>query len=180
MQGEQERRRIDVDRADRQVLVPLGFELRRDAGLPAALADVRPRDDVEQAREQARVTEGLTWPSSTSRPDWMQQARDRAGVGDVLRVPGRATWTGRRDHVLLLLAVQTGLRVSELIGLTRADVHLGPGAHVACRGKGRKDRITPLTSATVTVLRDWLGEHHGAPGAPLFPTRRGTRSAATP
>jgi len=84
------------------------------------------------------------------------------------------TWTGRRDHVLLLLAVQTGLRISELIGLTRADVHLGSGAHVACHGKGRKDRITPLTSATVTALRDWLGEHHRAPDAPLFPTRPGT------
>jgi integrase/recombinase XerD len=55
----------------------------------------------------------------------------------------QATWTGRRDHALLLLMVQTGLRISELIGLTCADVHLGPGAHVACHGKGRKDRITP-------------------------------------
>jgi integrase/recombinase XerD len=86
----------------------------------------------------------------------------------------RTTWTGRRDHALLLLAVQTGLRISELTGLTRRDLHLGAGAHVACHGKGRKDRITPLTSATVTVLRDWLDEHHHDPGTPLFPTRRGT------
>jgi integrase/recombinase XerD len=86
----------------------------------------------------------------------------------------QTNWTGRRDHVLLLLAVQTGLRISELIGLTCADVHLGSGAHVACHGKGRKDRITPLTSATVAALRDWLAEHRGAPGAPLFSTRRGT------
>ena len=71
--------------------------------------------------------------------------------------------------------MQTGLRISELTGLTRADLHLGAGAHVACHGKGRKDRITPLTRNTVTALRDWLGEHHGEhPGAPLFPTRRGT------
>jgi integrase/recombinase XerD len=95
-------------------------------------------------------------------------------VDALLTCCDQTTWTGRRDHVLLLLAVQTGLRISELIGLTRADVHLGSGAHVACHGKGRKDRITPLTSATVAVLRDWLGEHHGAPDAPLFPTRRGT------
>jgi integrase/recombinase XerD len=87
----------------------------------------------------------------------------------------RATWTGRRDHALLLLAVQTGLRISELTGLTRRDVHLGPGAHVACHGKGRKDRITPLTSGTVAVLRDWLGEQDGDPDTPLFPTRRGQR-----
>jgi integrase/recombinase XerD len=85
-----------------------------------------------------------------------------------------ATWTGRRDHALLLLAVQTGLRISELVGLTRADVHLGAGAHVACHGKGRKDRITPLTSGTIAVLQDWLGEHRGDPDAPLFSTRRGT------
>jgi integrase/recombinase XerD len=62
----------------------------------------------------------------------------------LLASPDRRTRTGRRDHTLLLLAVQTGLRASELIGLTRADVHLGAGAYVACHGKGRKDRITPL------------------------------------
>jgi site-specific recombinase XerD len=86
----------------------------------------------------------------------------------------QTTWTGRRDHALLLLAVQTGLRISELTGLIRRDLHLGAGAHVACHGKGRKDRITPLTSNSVAVLRNWLGEHHADPGAPLFPTRRGT------
>ncbi|MEA5457254.1 tyrosine-type recombinase/integrase [Sinomonas sp. JGH33] len=85
------------------------------------------------------------------------------------------TWTGRRDHALLLLAVQTGLRVSELTGLSPGDVHLGTGAHVACHGKGRKDRITPLTQATVTVLRDWITELGALPGAPLFPSRRGSR-----
>jgi integrase/recombinase XerD len=85
------------------------------------------------------------------------------------------TWTGRRDHALLLLAVQTGLRISELTGLTRADVHLGAGAHVACHGKGRKDRITPLTTETTAVLRNWLSEHNGGPDAPLFPTRQGTK-----
>jgi integrase/recombinase XerD len=84
------------------------------------------------------------------------------------------TWTGRRDHALLLLAVQTGLRISELTGLTRADLHLGAGAHVACHGKGRKDRITPLTRNTIAVLHAWLEEHNGDPGTPLFPTRRGT------
>jgi site-specific recombinase XerD len=85
-----------------------------------------------------------------------------------------ATWTGRRDHALLLLATQTGLRISELTGLTSADVHLGTGPHVACHGKGRKDRITPLTQATVTVLRDWIAELGAHPDGPLFPTRRGS------
>lgn len=86
-----------------------------------------------------------------------------------------ATWTGRRDHALLLLATQTGLRISELLALTPGDVHLGAGPHVACHGKGRKERITPLTRATVTVLRDWITELHADPDAPLFPSRRGTR-----
>lgn len=96
-------------------------------------------------------------------------------VDALLAACDQRTWTGRRDHALLLLAAQTGLRVSELTGLTRADVHLGAGAHVTCHGKGRKDRITPLTANTVAVLRDWLHEHHDNPGAPLFPTRTGHR-----
>ncbi len=85
-----------------------------------------------------------------------------------------ATWTGRRDQALLVLACQTGLRATELTSLTTADVHLGTGAHVSCLGKGRKQRITPLTPGTVTVLRSWLGERGGLPADPLFITRRGT------
>jgi len=96
-------------------------------------------------------------------------------VDALLACCDQETWTGRRDHALLLLAVQTGLRISELTGLTCGDLHLDAGAHVACHGKGRKDRITPLTSETVAVLRDWLSEHNGDPDAPLFPTRRGAR-----
>ena len=72
-------------------------------------------------------------------------------VDALLAAPATTTWTGRRDHAWIRLATQTGLRVGELTGLTRGDVHLGAGAHVACHGKGRKDRITPLTAATVTV-----------------------------
>ena len=93
----------------------------------------------------------------------------------LLAAPDRATWLGRRDHALLLLACQTGLRVSELTSLTHADLHLGAGAHVRCHGKGRKDRATPLTRQTVTVLRVWLAETHGEPSDPLFPTRAGCR-----
>ena len=96
-------------------------------------------------------------------------------VDALLAAPDRATWTGRRDHAMLVLAVQTGLRISELIGLSRADVDLGAGAHVHCIGKGRKERATPLTTLTVAVLRGWLTEHPGAPHDPLFPTRTGAR-----
>jgi integrase/recombinase XerD len=91
----------------------------------------------------------------------------------LLAAPDRATRTGRRDHAWILLAVQTGLRASELTALTRRDVHLGTGAYVACHGKGRKDRITPLAPGTVATLRAWLAEHAGTPDDPLFTTIRG-------
>jgi len=89
----------------------------------------------------------------------------------LLAAPARSTWAGRRDHALILLAAQTGLRISELTGLTTGDIHLGAGAHVSCTGKGRKQRITPLTATTVTVLRSWITERGGQPGQPLFPNR---------
>lgn len=85
--------------------------------------------------------------------------------------PDRSTWIGRRDHALLVLAAQTGLRVSELIGLRIQDVHLDTGAHVACHGKGRKDRCTPLTTKTVSVLTPWMRERAGEPADTLFPGR---------
>jgi len=94
-------------------------------------------------------------------------------ISALLSAPDLSTWTGRRDHTLFSLAAQTGLRASELIGLRCADVHLATGAHVSCQGKGRKQRITPLTSGLVTTLRVWLAERTGLPGAPLFVTRSG-------
>jgi integrase/recombinase XerD len=94
-------------------------------------------------------------------------------VKALLDSPDRSTWTGRRDHALLLTAVQTGLRVSELIGLTNADLHLGTGPHLRTFGKGRKERVAPLTSQTVGVLKVWTRERGGLPADPLFPTRTG-------
>jgi integrase/recombinase XerD len=91
----------------------------------------------------------------------------------LLAAPDRATRTGRRDHAWILLAIQTGLRASEITSLTCKDVHLGTAAYVACHGKGRKDRITPLTPGTVTTLRAWLTERAGRPDDPLFDTIRG-------
>jgi site-specific recombinase XerD len=96
-----------------------------------------------------------------------------AEIDALLAAPDRTTWTGRRDTALFGLAVQTGLRASELIGLGCADVHLGSGAHVSCNGKGRKQRITPLTSGTVAVMRAWLAERAGGPSDPVFATRTG-------
>jgi integrase/recombinase XerD len=87
----------------------------------------------------------------------------------LLAAPDRLTRVGRRDHALLAVALQTGLRVSELVGLCRQDVSLGPGASIHCIGKGRKERCTPLTSQTAGVLRVWMRELGGGPTAPLFP-----------
>jgi site-specific recombinase XerD len=94
-------------------------------------------------------------------------------IDALLAAPDRDTCTGRRDHALLLLATQTGLRVSELTALTCQDLHLGTGPYVHCLGKGRKDRCTPLTRQTVNTLRVWLQERGGKPSDPLFPSRRG-------
>jgi integrase len=80
---------------------------------------------------------------------------------------------GRRDHALLVLMIQTGVRVSELTGLRVCDVHLGTGAHIRVTGKGRKKRATTLTGETVKVIRAWLNERRGQPDDPLFPTRQG-------
>lgn len=94
-------------------------------------------------------------------------------IDALLGAPDRGTWLGRRDHALLLVVLQCGLRVSELTGLRCADVVAGTGAHVRCHGKGRKERITPLTKETTAVLKVWSRERRGAPKEPLFPTRRG-------
>ena len=97
-----------------------------------------------------------------------------AEIDALLAAPDRGTWTGRRDHALLMVACRTGLRASELTHLAVSDVHLGTGAHVSCLGKGRKQRITPLTAGTVSVLGAWLTERGGMRADPLFPTRAGT------
>lgn len=89
--------------------------------------------------------------------------------------PDLTTWEGRRDRALILLGAQTGLRVSELTGLSCGDVFLGVGAHVRCDGKGRKERAVPLTAPTEAVLRQWQRERDGRPEDPLFSTRTGRR-----
>ena len=94
-------------------------------------------------------------------------------IGAFLAASDRTTRTGRRDHALFGLAAQTGLRVSELIGLRCADVHLGSGAHISCLGKGRKQRITPLTTGMVAVMRAWLLESGCQPEQPVFTTQTG-------
>lgn len=94
----------------------------------------------------------------------------------LLASPDRSTWIGRRDHALLIVALQTGLRVSEITTLRVSDVELGVGAHLWCRGKGRKERCTPLTTASVAFLKAWVRERQGEPNDPLFPSRHHGRN----
>jgi len=102
----------------------------------------------------------------------------RQEVEALLAAPDQRTWFGRRDHAFLLVAVQTGLRLSEMTGLSRDDVTLGTGAHVRVIGKGRKERCAPLAKPTVAVLKTWLREPQRSDGRVLFPNARGTRLSA--
>jgi site-specific recombinase XerD len=97
----------------------------------------------------------------------------RTEVEALLAAPDLATWTGRRDRAMLLLAVQTGVRVSELVGLRCQDLVLGSSAHLCCHGKGRKQRCIPLTKSVARILRAWLAERQACPSDPLLPNARG-------
>jgi site-specific recombinase XerD len=97
---------------------------------------------------------------------------DANEIAALIAAPDRTTWAGRRDHALLLLAVQTGLRASELVNLRCSDVALGTGAHIRCMGKGRKERCTPLRRDTAKLIGAWIGDHRDN-NRPLFPSIRG-------
>jgi integrase/recombinase XerD len=99
----------------------------------------------------------------------------RAEIEAVIAAPDLTTWHGRRDRALLVLALQTGLRVSELINLQGRDIVLGPGAHVRCFGKGRKERATPIRKDSVKLLRGWVTELGGGESEALFVSNRNER-----
>jgi integrase/recombinase XerD len=126
-------------------------------------------DHPEHANTIARV---LAVPARR-RPTPTVEFLTSAEADALLAAPDTSTWTGRRDRALLTLAVQTGLRVSELTSLTTSDIHTGTGAHVTCTGKGRRHRATPLTPTTLTVLAPFLTERATRPGDALFPGPHG-------
>lgn len=99
---------------------------------------------------------------------------DRAEIEAVIAAPDLSTWHGRRDRAILLLTLQTGLRVTELITLTCGAITLGAGAHVRCMGKGRKERATPIRKDSIKLLRNWVAERKGMPEDPLFISNRST------
>jgi len=100
---------------------------------------------------------------------------DRAEIEALLAAPDRSTWLGRRDHLIILFAVQTGLRVSELISVRVGDLVLGSTSHVRCCGKGRKERSTPLTKQVTRFLRAWLVENSRRPDDLVFTTSTDSR-----
>jgi len=123
----------------------------------------------EHAALISRVLDIQARRTATTIVSYLQPAE----LDALLAAPGRSSWHGRRDHALLAFAAQTGLRVSEITALTIADLHLGTGPHACCRGKGRKDRCTPLTSHTREILTAWLATRQAVPGDPAFCTRSG-------
>ncbi len=99
----------------------------------------------------------------------------RPEVDALLATPDQSTWSGRRDHAFMLVAVQTGLRLSEITDLKRDDLFFGTGAHLRVIGKGRKERCTPFAKSTAVVLRNWLREPQRGEADILFPSARGER-----
>ncbi len=171
---------LDFDDLDAKTIGGFLTHLERDRGASAAtrnarLAAVRSLFSFAAFRHPehaALIARVLAIPAKRhGRP--LVTFLTRPEVDALLGAPDRRRWTGRRDHALLTLTVQTGLRVSELTRLCHLDVAVGRGAHVRVHGKGRKERVTPLTSHTVAVLRAWLDERDAAPDDPVFPAPPG-------
>lgn len=172
--------KLDLGMIDAQAITTFLDHLEADRGnstttrnarltaIRAMLAVTLP-DHPEHADTIARV---LAIPTRRGTPRTVQFLTVQEAQA-LLDAPQATTWTGRRDRALLTLAVQTGLRISELTTLTTSDIHTGTGAHVTCTGKGRKYRATPLTAATLTVLIPYLAERATRPRAALFPGPRG-------
>ena len=140
----------------------------RLAAIRVLLAQALP-DHPEHADTIRRVL--AIPPAKTTRP--LTSYLDQDETAALLAAPNTTTWTGRRDQTMLALAINTGLRVSELAGLTTADVHLHAGPHIECQGKGRKHRATPISAAMRDQLRAYLEERTLRPGDALFPGPHG-------
>lgn len=132
-----------------------------------AIRSVLSRALPDHPEHAATITQVLAIPPKrTTRPVIEFLTTDE--VDALLASPDPTTWTGRRDHALLAMTVQTGLRISEICSLTTDDIHLGTGPHITCTGKGRRQRITPLTRATVNTMTTYIAERSTRPGVALF------------
>jgi site-specific recombinase XerD len=132
-----------------------------------AIRSVLARALPDHPEHAATITQILAIPPKrTTKPVIEFLTHDE--IDALLAAPDHQTWTGRRDHALLTMTVQTGLRISEICSLTGHDIHLGTGPHIACTGKGRRQRITPLTRATASTMKNYLAERSTRPGTALF------------
>lgn len=172
--------RIDIGELDAELIGEFLEHLERDRGCSAQTRNCRLtairsllRYAARRHPEHALVIERVLTIPPKRRQRALITFLTEPEINALIDAPDRSTWTGRRDQAMLALATQTGLRAPELIGLTITDVQFGAGAHVNCVGKGRKQRITPLTKATILMLRAWLAERGGQPADPLFPTSQG-------
>ena len=177
--------RLTLDQLDAPLIVAFLDHLEKHRGLSARSRNLRLTAihsffryvAFEAPTHAAQIQRVLAIPSkrfTRTLPRFLTQPEIEA----LLAAPDQRTWLGRRDHAFLLVAVQTGLRLSEMTGLTREDITLDTGAHVRVIGKGRKERSTPLAKPTVAVLRAWLRESPRGDGRVLFPNARGTRLSA--
>jgi len=131
----------------------------------------------EMPRRSAQIQRVLATPSKRfSRR--LIHFLTRPEVEALLRAPDKHTWAGRRDNALLLLTVQTGLRLAEITGLTRQNITLGKATYLQVIGKGRKERAVPICKVVATVLKAWLNEPHRDSAGLVFPSTRGTRLSA--
>ena len=128
----------------------------------------------EEPAHSAQIQRVLAIPTKRFTRN-LVQFLTRAEVDALLAAPDQRSWSGRRDHAFLLVAVQTGLRLSEMTGLKREDIIVRHGAHVRVIGKGRKERCTPIASSTLAVLKTWLREPQRGLGSVLFPSAKGER-----
>ena len=171
---------LDINDLDAPLIGAFLTHLERDRGNSARTRNARlgaihsffryaALEHPEHAHTIARVMAIPTKRHERSTVSYL----DLVEVDALLAAPDPTSWLGRRDRTLLALMIQTGVRVSELVGLRLRDVHLGTGRHIRVLGKGRKKRATPLTGEVAALLRQWTTERGGEPADPLFPTRQG-------
>ncbi|MDR2374607.1 MAG: site-specific integrase [Bifidobacteriaceae bacterium] len=171
---------IDFDILDAGHVTAFLDHLERDRGNSASTRNTRltairavlTHAQSDLPEHSATITRILAIPRKRH-PKPILEFLNRDETDALLAAPDRTTWTGRRDHVLLALAIQTGLRISELRSLTTADIHLGGAPHVTCLGKGRRRRATPLTKLTANIMGAYLAERATKPGTALFNGPRG-------
>jgi len=160
-------------------------ELERERGISARSRNVRLtairsffRDVSFEVPENASQIQRVLAIPEKRHPRALVRFLSRPDADALLDAPDINTWSGRRDHALMLLALQTGLRLSEITGIRKEDVCLEAGAHVRVVGKGRKERCTPLAKRTVAILRAWLKEPFNKDGAFVLPNARGGQLSA--